>query len=137
MSNARITVATSSCKLRFMQRLAPWLCLYAALSASPTVCSQLNGRLDEISGKVEVLRLQAGPPVISYNPHVFTDHVEMETSGKVGLRGIETVAGRPQPPCLPSKRSQTEVAGDANFGAALLPAHGAAMLFATAPGTAA
>jgi hypothetical protein len=103
----------------------------------PTVCSQLNGRLDEISGKVEVLRLQAGPPVISYNPHVFTDHVEMETSGEVGLRGIETVAGRPQPPCLPSKRSRTEVAGDANFGAALLPAHGAAMLFATAPGTAA
>ncbi|KAI3425187.1 hypothetical protein D9Q98_008956 [Chlorella vulgaris] len=74
---------------------------------------QLNGRLDEISGKVEVLRLQAGPPVISYNPHVFTDHVEMETSGEVGLRGIETVAGRPQPPCLPSKRSQTEVAGAA------------------------
>jgi hypothetical protein len=35
MGNARITVATSSCKLRFMQRLAPWLCLYAALSASP------------------------------------------------------------------------------------------------------
>ncbi|KAL4856982.1 Choline monooxygenase [Chlorella vulgaris] len=98
---------------------------------------QLNGRLDEISVKVEVLRLQAGPPVISYNPHVFTDHVEMETSGEVGLRGIETVAGQPQPPCLPSKRSRTEVAGDANFGAALLPAHGAAMPFATAPGTAA